>query len=100
MLVSDVVKTSGSKRWKALRIFVSVVTLVSISLLFCLYMCLNTLGVFNLDLKRLDALRNFSYQDNSVVFDRNGEPLHHIDGGHGGCALAAKELKRQLIEKS
>lgn len=72
MLVADAVKTSGSKRWKALRIFVSVVTLVTIALMTSLYMWLNTLGVFNLDLNRLDALRNFTYQDNSVVFDRNG----------------------------
>ena len=72
MLVADVVKTSVSKRWKALRIFISVLTLITIAMMMSLYMWLNALGVFNLDLKRLDAFRNFTYQDNSVVFDRNG----------------------------
>jgi penicillin-binding protein 1A len=75
MLVADVVKTSVSKRWKALRIFISVLTLITIGVMIALYMWLNTLGVFNLDLNRLDALRNFTYQDNSVVFDRNGAKI-------------------------
>jgi hypothetical protein len=35
-----------------------------------------------------------------LVFDRTGDHLHFIDGGDGGYALAAKELKRQLKEKS
>ena len=75
MLVADVVKTSVSKRWKALRIFISVVTIVTIGVMILLYMWLNTLGVFNLDLTRLHTLRNFTYQDNSIVFDRNGQKI-------------------------
>ena len=33
-----------------------------------------------------------------LVFDRQNQHVHFIDGGDGGYALAAKELKKRMLD--
>ncbi|MEI6834172.1 MAG: PBP1A family penicillin-binding protein [bacterium] len=75
MLVSDVVKT-GSRR--GLKIFFALFG--GICLLFAitamsLYIWLDRVGVFEIDHEKIAELQTFNYQDNSLVYDRNGNKI-------------------------
>ena len=75
MLVADPPKLEYSLWRRALRVTIAVVGCVIIGTGLATYSWLNSLGVFNLDHRKIDTLTNFNYQNNSLVFDRNGAKI-------------------------
>ena len=75
MLVSDVVK-SGNRR--GLKIFLALVggmLLLTTITAASLYVWLDRVGVFKIDHEKIAELQTFNYQDNSLVYDRDGHKI-------------------------
>ena len=75
MLVSDVVKPSGSRRWKLFRWMLITSTATGITALIVIMTWLNSIGVFSIDDEQIRKLQEFSYHDNSIIYDRHGAKI-------------------------
>jgi len=75
MLVSDVVRPSPRFPWKTLGL--ALLSLLMIFMVGAGYLIswLNDVGVFSIDKNKIKELQHYSYQDNSIVFDRNGKKI-------------------------
>jgi penicillin-binding protein 1A len=76
--VSEIPKPENPLRKKVLRTAIAIIATLTIAATFSAYLWLKTLGVFDLDLKNIRFLTNYSFRDNSVVFDRNGQKIGEI----------------------
>lgn len=75
MLVTDVVQTGYGRGWKLLLALLIGTALIATTAGVGFYVWLDRIGVFNIDQNKIAELQTFNYQDNSLVFDRNGTKI-------------------------
>lgn len=72
MLVSDVVKPSRSRFWTIFKWAVAFGATTALAGLIAITIWLNGIGVFSIDEEQIKKLQEFTYHDNSIVYDRHG----------------------------